>query len=74
MTTITVAQTLTKMNMASADKKAIITLFNALVGDLDTLRAKQAAMGAKLDNDAGVTDTNYAATTTVAAGGLVVGK
>jgi hypothetical protein len=44
---------------------------NNLVTDLETLRASQAAIVTKLNADAGVTDTNYAAT---AAAGLVASK
>ena len=36
--------------------------FNKLVDDLETLRASHAALATKLNADAGVTDTNYAAT------------
>jgi hypothetical protein len=40
---------------------------NALVDDVELLRAAIVAMATKLDADAGVTDTNYAAGATVAA-------
>ena len=40
---------------------------NKLVDDIELLRAAIVAMATKLDADAGVTDTNYAAGATVAA-------
>lgn len=42
-------------------------LLEAVLADLTALRAAIVAITAKLDADAGVTDTNYAATTNPAA-------
>ena len=44
---------------------------NKMADDLELLRAKFAATLTKLDADAGVTDTNYSALNTVAAGSLL---
>lgn len=42
-------------------------LFLAVRAELDDMRAKYAALTAKLDADSGVTDTDYATTGTLAA-------
>ena len=34
-------------------------IFNSIVTDLNNVKTQLAALGAKLDADAGVTDTNY---------------
>ncbi len=47
-----------------ADDKALLT---AMLADITALRAAILLITAKLDADAGVTDTNYAATTNPAA-------
>jgi hypothetical protein len=49
------------------DQKNLVALFNALQDDLTAIRASILLITAKLDADAGVTDTNYAATTNPAA-------
>lgn len=41
--------------------------FNKLIADVELLRAAIVAIATKLDADAGVTDTNYAAGATLAA-------
>jgi hypothetical protein len=74
MPRITASQTLGKMKLGNADKIALTQIINGLVDDIETLRANQRAQATKLDNDAGVTDTNYTATTSTATGGLAVGK
>jgi hypothetical protein len=62
------------MKLGGSDKTALTSLVNGLVNDIATLRAANAAMAAKLDLDAGVTDTNYTANTAVAVAALTVGK
>ncbi|MGE0383417.1 MAG: hypothetical protein AB7N65_14205 [Vicinamibacterales bacterium] len=47
--------------------KEIRPLLNAVLADLTALRTAVTAITAKLDADAGVTDTNYAATCNPAA-------
>jgi len=47
---------------------------NKMVDDLELLRSKFVATLTKLDNDAGVTDTNYNALNTVAAATLTAAK
>lgn len=47
-----------------ADTKALLT---AMLADITAIRAAVLLITAKLDADAGVTDTNYAATTNPAA-------
>lgn len=74
MATQRIASVIGPLKLGSSDKKALTSLFNALVDDIELLRAKNAAMAAKLDLDAGVTDTTYAALTSVAASGLSVSK
>lgn len=74
MAKTTVAQALNKLGMSASDKKTLTSLFTSFVDDIETLRANQRAAATKLDADAGVTDTNYAATTSSAAGTLIVGK
>lgn len=54
--------------------RQVIVEHNKLVDDLETLRAKYAAALAKLDADAGVTDTNYVSTQTVLAATLTAAK
>lgn len=49
------------------DDTALRDQFNALVDDYDELRTQYVALLAKLDADAGVTDTDYASTLTPAA-------
>lgn len=48
--------------------------YNKLVDDLETLRAAFSAVLAKLDLDAGVTDTNYASLHDVTAAELLAAK
>lgn len=50
-----------------SDAKALRKLLEDLLADNTALRASIVAITAKLDADAGVTDTNYAATTNPAA-------
>lgn len=77
MATISISQAINKMKLGNADKLALSAIVVGLTNDLETLRAKNAALAAKLDT-AGATvaglGTNYVATTTVAAGALSVGK
>ncbi len=49
------------------DQKNLTALLNALQDDVTAIRASILLITAKLDADAGVTDTNYAATTNPAA-------
>jgi len=56
------AQTISKQ-----DAKSLVIEFDLLRQELDEIRANFRAVLAKLDADAGVTDTNYASTLTVAA-------
>lgn len=49
---------------------AITDTISKLVADVETLRAAHGTLAAKLDADAGVTDTNYNALTTPAASAL----
>lgn len=60
-----------RLNMAEGlttqDVLQLINEFNTLRAELDDIRTKYAALLAKLDLDAGVTDTNYAATAGLAA-------
>lgn len=56
-TTISAHQTAVR----ESDVKAGLVAINKLVDDVETLRAALNATCAKLDLDAGVTDTNYAA-------------
>lgn len=46
---------------------SLLDILNGIVDDLTELRTKHNAAMAKLDADAGVTDTNYAATCNAAA-------
>lgn len=71
---VIVSQSINKMRIGNADKLALLSIFNGLLNDIETLRANQRAMGTKLDSDAGVTDTTYTSLTTTAAGGLSVTK
>jgi hypothetical protein len=53
-----------RINGSDLQKRAALALsfeFDALRAELDDLRTKYALVLAKLDLDAGVTDTNYAA-------------
>lgn len=47
---------------AKSDRIALIRELDTLRAELTDIRTKYAAVLAKLDADAGVTDTNYAAT------------
>lgn len=58
----------------SSDARDLIIQHNKLVDDLEALRAKFAATLAKLDADAGVTDTDYVSTQTVLAATLTAAK
>ena len=49
------------------DRKAVHSATAALLADITALRTALLAVTAKLDADAGVTDTNYAATCNPAA-------
>lgn len=55
------------MPFAPTDKQALIRELGFLRAELDDVRTKYAALLAKLDADAGVTDANYAATAGLAA-------
>lgn len=54
-----------------SDQKNLNALLNAVQDDLTAIRASILLITAKLDADAGVTDTNYAATTNPAALNLI---
>ena len=54
-----------------SDQKNLNALLNAVQDDLTAIRASVLLITAKLDADAGVTDTNYAATTNPAALNLI---
>ena len=54
-----------------SDQKNLNALLNAVQDDLAAIRASILLITAKLDADAGVTDTNYAATTNPAALNLI---
>jgi len=54
-----------------SDVRAMLVHFNKLVDDVETLRAAVDAIADKLDADATVTDTNYAATAAVATAGTM---
>lgn len=54
-------------SISVTERKLLIDEFDLLRAELDDLRTKYAAALAKLDADAGVTDTNYAATCAPAA-------
>lgn len=47
---------------SASEKAQLIREYQALRAELDDMRAKFGTLLAKLDADAGVTDTNYAAT------------
>lgn len=53
------------------DAKNLSIILNALQDDLTAIRASILLITAKLDADAGVTDTDYAATTNPAALNLI---
>lgn len=53
--------------LSSSDRVALAREFGLLYAEIGVLRANYNALAAKLDADAGVTDTNYAATCGVAA-------
>lgn len=64
------AGTTTKNRLTSvqgSDVRAAIVALNTLIDDVELIRAAVVATCTKLDSDAGVTDTNYAAQATVAA-------
>jgi hypothetical protein len=69
----TTTTTFDNSGLAGALRQVIIE-HNKLVDDVEALRAKYAAALAKLDADAGVTDTNYVATQTVLAATLTAAK
>lgn len=54
-----------------ADAKEVAALFKAIQADNMAVRAAMATLLAKLDADAGVTDTNYAALATPTASAIV---
>jgi len=51
----------TPVGMAGSSLAAVRQEHNKLVDDLETVRAALATLATKLNADAGVTDTNYAA-------------
>lgn len=64
------AGTTTKSRITSvknSDVRDLLINFNKLVDDVENIRLALVATCTKLDADAGVTDTNYAAQATVAA-------
>lgn len=54
-------------SIGTTDKQELIREMQLLRDELDDIRTKYAAVLAKLDADAGVTDTNYGATAALAA-------
>jgi hypothetical protein len=54
-------------SISVSDRSQIAREFDDLRAELDNMRTRHAALLAKLDADAGVTDTNYAATLAYAA-------
>ena len=52
---------------ALSDHSSVSTLLLSLLADITAVRTAVVAINAKLDADAGVTDTNYAATCAPAA-------
>lgn len=52
----------TTQSLSVSNRTHLISEFDALRAELDDIRTKYAALLAKLDADAGVTDTNYAST------------
>ena len=57
----------TMRSLGTTDMQQLAIEFNALRQELDEVRANYNAVLAKLDADAGVTDTNYVSTLGVAA-------
>ena len=53
--------------LRNSDLNDLIIQFNKLVDDVELIRAWATALTIKLDADAGVADTNYAAAATMAA-------
>jgi hypothetical protein len=53
--------TINKSALSASDKQQLIREFDTIKADLTDMRAKFAILLAKLDLDATVTDTNYAA-------------
>jgi hypothetical protein len=56
-----------KYGMTESVTRDLVIQFNKLVDDVELIRAWATALTIKLDADAGVTDTNYAAAATMAA-------
>lgn len=56
-----VAQRIQASRSLQGDKDEVIKLLQSVVTDLTAVKASIAGITAKLDADAGVTDTNYAA-------------
>ncbi|MDQ3268253.1 MAG: hypothetical protein M3P47_05975 [Pseudomonadota bacterium] len=54
------------INVPDARSEDLATMLRACIDDITDIRAKYALLLAKLDADAGVTDTNYAATLVLA--------
>lgn len=55
------------MSLAGSDVSDALISVNKLVDDMELIRAAVVAIATKLDSDAGVTDTNYAAGATLVA-------
>ena len=56
-----------RTTMRSQDVNDLLVQYNTLVDDVELIRLWAVALVAKLDADAGVTDTNYAAQATLQA-------
>ncbi len=55
-------QTVNSLGLSASDKHQLLLEFDKLRAELTDMRTKFGTLLAKLDADAGVTDTNYAST------------
>jgi len=61
MATEKISQRINKSTLNGMTKVQLVTLLNSAQDDMAAMRTAFATLTAKLDADAGVTDTNYAA-------------
>lgn len=66
-----ISQRLNNAGFSGEQARALQALFEAVVAEVTATTASIVGIAAKLDNDAGVTDTNYEATWTPATGNLI---